>query len=157
PPTLGRGRRNRGLTIYETGRLVNPMTSASSRSHLGERIALSGFPREALDSSDAAERAASGLHRCHGCREPRDLKHVRDEADPSFRRRSDIASRRSQAKESGMNPRHGKLVALVSALTIGVAATATAGGGGVTGLAPGGRTLAGPAMARIEMQATDTI
>jgi len=56
-----------------------------------------------------------------------------------------------------MNPRHGKLVALVSALTIGVAATATAGGGGVTGLAPGGRTLAGPAMARIEMQATDTI
>src|SRR5215831_13990432 len=78
-------------------------------------------------------------------------------ATSSFRRRSDIASRRSQAKESGMNPRHGKLVALVSALTIGVAATATAGGGGVTGLAPGGRTLAGPAMARIEMQATDTI
>jgi len=56
-----------------------------------------------------------------------------------------------------MNPRHGKLVALASALTIGIAATATAGGGGVTGLAPGGRTLAGPATARIEMQATETI
>ena len=55
-----------------------------------------------------------------------------------------------------MKPKHGKLVALASALTIGIAATAMAGGA-PTGLAPGGRTLAGPATARIAMQATETV